>query len=455
MLSYRMFAIFVVVLTIAVPQRGWSGSDLGPNDVSVLMPPPVTSADLAITLSVDELRFDGAPVWPDIAFSSLLTIADGSHGEVAADGRVFRIDLAPFADRRLWHVASFRIVPSFPGSGPAYEAAFGRTTQVQMVVQPVTLVDGRPQVEDVAVHLIFKFLAGTEPLPGCPGPRAIPDVAVFERIVEDIAKLKQDFAVGRLGPPVDPGAAPLGVHPGLDPATRSSADRGRAIAAFRAFLERHLNPDRLVAMALASGNPADGSWIFLPLGRGADGTWNPVPGAGLIQPPGAPATNFAELLDFGIAGTVAPAPDTRNLDPISCQHNTSKEAPPDPNGKGGTSTSVLYAQGPNANVAAVVDVIADPAQSHLFNTDCVSCHTETRIQIDFAADPEAELKRIAGEENIDPAVLPRFNDNLRNFGWFAFPAGSAQPGGPFPTVTRRAARETAASVAYLRAHFPD
>ena len=106
-------------------------------------------------------------------------------------------------------------------------------------------------------------------------------------------------------------------------------------------------------------------------------------------------------------------------------------------------------------MAGVVDVIADPAQSHLFNTDCVSCHTETRIQIDFAEDSEAELQRIAQEEGIDPEVLPRFNENLRNFGWFAFPPASGGAYKPFPTVARRAARETAASVAYLRAHFPD
>ena len=452
---YRVFVIFVVALTTAVPQYARSGPDLGPNDVSVLMPPPTTRADLGITLSVDELRFNGAPVWPDIAFSSLQTIANGSHGEVHADGQVFRIDIAPFDDIRLWHVASFRIVPSFPGSGPAFEAAFGRTTQMQMVVQPVTLAGGQPQVQDVAVHLIYKFLSGTEPLAGCPGPKAIPDVAAFEHIAEDIARLKQDFIAGRYGPPVDPGAAPLGVHPGLNPATRSSSDRARAIAAFRAFLERHLDPTRLAAMALAGVGPDAEPWIFMPLGHGPNGVWKPVPMPALIQPPVVAATNYAEMLNFQVAGVVAPTPDTRNLDPISCQHNTAKEAPPDPNGLGGTSTSVLYAAGPNTDVAAVVDVIADPARSHLFNTDCVSCHTETRIQIDFAADGEAELQRIAREENIDPDMLPRVNENVRNFGWFAFPPGSGRAGAPFPTVTRRAARETAASVAYLRAHFPD
>lgn len=455
MLLNWVFAIVAAALTAAIPQLARSGPDLGPNDVSVLMPPPRTSADLGITLSVNELRFNGAPVWPDAAFSSLQTIANGSHGEVHADGQVFRIDISPFDDRRLWHVASFRIVPSFPGSGPAYEAAFGRTTQIQMVLQPVTLLEGQPQVHDVAVHLIFKFLSGTEPLTGCPGPKAIPDVAAFERIVEDIARLKQDFVEGRLGAPIDPGAAPLGVHPGLDPASRSRADRARAIMAFRAFLERHLDPDRLAAMALAGVHLGAEPWIFMPLGHGPDGVWKPVPGAALIQPPDAPATNYAEMLNFQTAKTVVPAPDTRNLDPITCQHNTSKEAPPDLNGKGGTSTSVLFAEGPNADVAAVVAVIADPARSHLFNTDCVSCHTETRIQIDFAANSEAELERIAREENIDPGMLPRFNENVRNFGWFAFPAGAGHPGGPFPTVTRRVARETAASVDYLREHFPD
>ena len=57
-----------------------------------------------------------------------------------------------------------------------------------------------------------------------------------------------------------------------------------------------------------------------------------------------------------------------------------------------------------------VDVIADPTRSHFFNTNCVSCHTDTRRTLD--------LIKHAKIPGVDPAVLPKEKWNVRNFGWF-------------------------------------
>ena len=83
-------------------------------------------------------------------------------------------------------------------------------------------------------------------------------------------------------------------------------------------------------------------------------------------------------------------------------------------------------------------MIADPVKSHFFNTDCVSCHTETQRAID--------ILKPADIPGIDPAALPKDPWNVRNFGWS--PAGELQA-----TVTRRTAAETAAVVAYINSEL--
>ena len=440
-------AIFAAGTAMADP-------DMGPNDVSFLMPPPQTMADMARVIRIDDLAHDSNPVWPREAFEQIIGLANGPAGKVL--GTDERIDLSDFTNPALWHVASFRIEPVFPGMGPAFEAAYGRTTQIQMVAEPLTIEGGRPRVHDVAMHLIYKYVAKPIKVDGCPGPIQTPDTAAYAPIVRAAADLKQAFRSGALGAPVDPGTLPLGVHPGIDPATRSPEDQARALEAYKQFLEIALDPSRLAAAAVAYSKGNGAPWLFLPTGHHPD-KWVAVPSPALVQPPLATGVNHTELLALGDKALVAPAPAPRNLDPISCIHNTAHEAPPAKNGLGGVSTALLFAKGPgaNADVEAVVDVIADTAKSHLFDTDCISCHTETRIEIDFSDNPAATLHQIAEEENIDADVLPKFPENVRNFGWFAFQPGSDKDLTAYATVTRRTARETADAVTYINANFPD
>jgi hypothetical protein len=106
----------------------------------------------------------------------------------------------------------------------------------------------------------------------------------------------------------------------------------------------------------------------------------------------------------------------------------------------GVATAELFQSPPPgaARVKQVVDLIADPTRSHFFNTDCISCHTETRRAIDLL-----KVKRVAG---VDPAVLPKDIWNVRNFGWFpSFPAAQE-------TATRRTGAETAAVLQFIQAN---
>ena len=86
----------------------------------------------------------------------------------------------------------------------------------------------------------------------------------------------------------------------------------------------------------------------------------------------------------------------------------------------------------------IVDIIANPKQSHFFNTDCVSCHTDTRQAMDRIKDFSVP--------GVAPQVLPHENWNVRNFGWFP---SFFKPGVVDATVTRRAATETAYVIAFI------
>jgi hypothetical protein len=84
----------------------------------------------------------------------------------------------------------------------------------------------------------------------------------------------------------------------------------------------------------------------------------------------------------------------------------------------------------------ILDTIADPAKSFFFNTDCVSCHTETA------------LLKVTNIPGIDPAVLPTGVWDVRNFGWSPSGKGPAQP-----RVTRRTATETGAVVTLINSEI--
>ena len=100
--------------------------------------------------------------------------------------------------------------------------------------------------------------------------------------------------------------------------------------------------------------------------------------------------------------------------------------------RNGSSTSEIFAGSPASDkTQAVLDRIADPTRSHFFNTDCVSCHTETRRAM--------ELLNLTTAPGIDKNVLPNGPWNVRNFGWSPEIEGT-----PRGTVTRRTAAETAA-----------
>jgi hypothetical protein len=186
---------------------------------------------------------------------------------------------------------------------------------------------------------------------------------------------------------------------------------------------------------LPDGKPAP--WIFLSILGDHKGGFGPVHGPTLD----GSDKQFAQLLNpVGSPVRVVPEPHTNNLNPITCKNAAVSAASLPIASRKGVATSAAFASPAPSDeqVRQILDTVADPQKSFFFNTDCISCHTETRRAMD--------LLKVTAVPGISPAVLPGGQWDVRNFGWGDAGKGMA------PTVTRRAANETSAVVTFINAH---
>jgi hypothetical protein len=432
---------------VSAPRPPIAIQPLSANDVSWLFPPPTKAEDFAKVIAVRDLTTPDPqdptkrdPVWPDAAFQQFLAIAASAATQV--DGTPSRIGLPAEAQTiDGWFIAGIRIDAGAPGLSNDIRAQFGQSPEIRLIVQPVTRnPDGTPKVDDIAAHLIFDFTLPpqTKPDAGC-FPRQVPDLATFNAIVSDLAALRTKLSSGQLGSDkVVTAGVPLGIHPGLADATTASNVRNEIIS----FLEKHISGEHLNAMAItALPSGAHAPWIFLSMLKVPAGAVPALPNGGFVpvNGPTLDGKQFAQMLQpAGTVPRVVPAPHTNNLNPISCVNAAVPGASLPLAKRSGVSTADL-ASTPAMTAAqtkALLDVIADPTKSHFFNTDCVSCHTETRRAM--------ELLKVTDIPGIDHAALPNDTWDVRNFGWSPASKGASQA-----TVTKRTATETAAVVAYI------
>jgi hypothetical protein len=431
----------------AVPAQTQAIPPLSADDVSWLFPAPTRAEDFAKLIAVRDLTTQDPQdptkrnlVWPYAAFQRLLEIANGPTALVA--GTQNRIGLPAEAQSiDAWFIAGIRIDAGAPGLSSDIRGQFGQSPEIRLIVQPVTRnPDGTPNVHDIAVHLIFDFTLATPNAPAQAGclPRPLPDLDAFNTIVADLAALRTKLSSGQLGAhKVTTSGVPLGVHPGLADATTANNVRQEIIA----FLERHISDQRLVGMAIA-GLPAGAHepWIFLSMLKVPPGVVPALPNGGFVplNGPALDGQQFAQMLEpAGTVPRVVPEPHTNNLNPITCKNAAVPAGLPIAEPTGVATADLFVASPPPPDRAKeILDVIADPVESHFFNTDCVSCHTETRSTMDLL-----KIKDIPG---IDSAALPNDPWNVRNFGWSPAPQA---------TVTRRTANETAAVVTFINSEL--
>jgi hypothetical protein len=440
-----LIGILVGACSAALAQKP-AAPPLSANDVSWLFPAPALAADFDKLIAMRDLTAPNPKdsrqrdrVWPDAVFQQFLAIA----ASPAAQAEGHQIGLPAEAQKiDNWYIAGVRIDAGAPGLSDDIRAQFGQSPEIRLIVQPVTRnADGTPKVLDIAGHLIFDFRdAKNDPAPAGCLPLPTPDLAAFEAIVAELAAFRTKLRDGRLGAnKVATSGVPLGVHPGLADATTAKRVRQE----MKSFLERHVSSQRLDAMAIV-GLPAaaPAPWIFLSIAKVLPGVLPALPNGGFVPVPGPTldGQQFAEMLNkVGTAPPVVPAPNTNNLNPITCRNAAVPPGLPVAARSGSSTTELFASPAPPADkTEAILTLIADPAKSHFFNTDCVSCHTETRRAMDLL-----QLNQIKVVSGIDPAVLPSGDWNVRNFGWS--PAGAQAQA----TATRRTAAETAAVVEFI------
>jgi hypothetical protein len=415
-------------IELSARQRQAADPRLDVNDVSYLWPVPASRADVENLLSAADTLGDGvSTLWPKDAFDALLDAAKAVSVEPFV-GPVARVNFGAFdgdiSTRHTWKVVAFRVDPSAPGCDASSIAQFGSTPQLRLVLQPVTVNDGTVRVHDVTAHLAFSYVTGAGP-----AGRARPDTSAFREIVSDLVALKADATAA--------GAAttgPLRVHPALEAAVPGFAAR------VKAFVKSRVSEPRLSAMAFMG---VDGSepWIFFAMSRRADGKF-------ALAPQKVLGGNAAQMLTLRGGAAVTPSPTTQNV------------------GNRGVSTSLLFPAGAAGRLATAVfadeaaplfrdipDVIANPQRAHLFNTDCVSCHTESTRRTALAIDLDESAFRYAppaGISGVDAGHLPRDKWNVRNLGWF-----HPRNGAPVATVTTRTANEAAESAQFVNREYLD
>jgi hypothetical protein len=429
------------------PAATQANAPISANDVSWLFPAPTRAEDFAKLIAISDLTTPDSndatkrnAVWPDAVFQNFLAIAASPAAQVA--GAQSQIGLPAEAQSKAnWFIAGVRIDAGAPGLSSDIRGQFGQRPEIRLILQPVTRKpDGTPKVDDIAAHLIFDFTLpkpDDPPQAGCLA-RPQPDLDAFNSIVTDLVALRTKLNNGQLGTnKVATSGVPLGVHPGLVDATTASNVRQEMIS----FLEKHLSNQRLDAMAIAglpTGAPAP--WIFLSMVEVPPGAVPALPNGGFIpvHSPTLDGQQFAEMLQpVNKLPRVVPDPHTNNLNPITCENAANPGGFPIAGRNGVATASIFGAVPPLPNKATeVLDVIADPTKSHFFNTDCVSCHTETRRSMEILG-----VKAIPG---IDPAVLPNGPWDVRNFGWSSAPQA---------TATRRTAVETAAVVTFINSEI--
>lgn len=333
----------------------------------------------------------------------------------------------PFAKAETLKIVAFRVDPSAPGTAPILTSVFGSVPQIRLILQPVTINDdGVIQVHDLTVHLVFNYIKSFDP-PAAEGlpPRAVPDDETFQKIVDDLKSLKQFLAEANVDT-----AGNLTVHPGFEENVPGFRDR------VLSFLKRHLKNERLSAVAFM-GLDRPEPWIFFAMTH-RNGEMEMSTHRTLGGKP-------AQMLTFRGGDHVMPKPMTANIDRSR-----------------GVSTSVLFS--PNAaskfddpvfedtdlpRLRDISDIIANPETSHFFNTDCVSCHSESARRKELNTgdvDPQFRFQLPPGISGVDSELLPQNKWNVRNLGWF-------QRRTVVPTVTMRTANEAAESADFINKKY--
>jgi len=416
-------------MVVAVGRMAWSENpSFDVNDVSILWPAPKTPADVASLLSADDPLADGSTLWPKDVFDHAMTAAR-TVKVTASSGTSFQIAFADpkFLSPHTWKVVGIRVDPSAPGTEPAVAALFGTYPQVRLVLQPVTESGGRIRVHDVAAHVVYSYITALEPFPASPVQvRAIPDKVAFRRVLDDLNSLKTLCTAAGA-----PTKGELSIHPAIVRRVAGFQDR------LKLLLRTHLTRARLQAISFMGIDEPE-PWIFFSMRvpRKTDPLLPPAQEEMLIFRGGDPVVTRQRNSQFGVGMGVS----TATLFAEGISDRVEHRALPD------ATTPEIQ----NIKLAHVADIVANPRRSHFFNTNCVSCHSEStrRNALRLAPAPSSlSYQRPTGISGVAATLIPTDQWNVHNFGWFP------DSGGVVETVSQRTANEAADSVDFINREY--
>lgn len=401
------------------------------NDVSFLWPVPNTPQEVSALLSA-ELKLDsGEDIWPADLFDQVIAGAKTAQ-VIGADGLAKKISISTaITTRKNWKIAGIRIHPSSLGTSDAHVGMFGSAASLRLIMQPVETKGNRVIVHDFAAHVVFTFITNppTSPVP------SIPDEKAFGGIVDDLRAIKAKLAAAG----VDTTGQKLSVHPGFEGNVPGFQEDVAAL------LKKHLKKSRLGVVSFM-GIRTPEPWIFFSMGRGLDGRMatKPVKGNfGSSQKPMAQMF-FVRIRDNMISPEPVAVPNdpatlsTAPLFKSNVEQKLGLQALP---GASGENKKIKFRDIP--------DRIANPDLHHNFNTDCMSCHSESTRRRDLSL-PASKFafKQPEGISGLDENMLPAAESlswNVRNFGWFP----DFFQGKTVATITQRSANEAMASADFI------
>ena len=388
--------------------------DLAVNDISYLWPVPSTQEE------VDQL-IDGESVWLDASFKAALEVILKAKVKNAF-GDSKQIIFPPSADfhnRVTWKLVGFRVDPSAPSTDISVIKQFGSIPQIRLIMQPVTFKANTVTVHDYTAHLAFNFTLNNS-------PPFLPDHQKFAAILGDLLELKE-FLLAE-SPSISTNGQ-LRINPGLE---QYVPDFSKKVESFLLKYISGKSPDIIAFMGIPDPQPEP--WIFLEFNSASEI---------LISEQSLHGQMFSPLINV-LDGPVTPVPNNSNLE----------TKPPV-----GVSTAVLFKPNIDLNDPAVKgrsvplikdipDIIANPINSNVLNTDCFSCHSETTRRTLLKIAPTPYQFDLDGTPGVEPSMLPDTNYNVRNFGWYQLGVDK-----PKPAISMRAGNETANALMFIHKEY--
>lgn len=421
------FIGFTFSLMIPIAPSIADALTLDVNDVSFLWPIPTTQQDVTKLISVGEETLAGDKIWPQQVFDSVINQAQTVKvsNNTINFGRTFAPQIKQIDT---WKVVGVRVDPCAPGTDKTINQVFGCAPQIRVVAQPVTVSAAGPKIHDLTAHLVFSYLQGVDKpvVPNGP-PKAIPDESKFREIVNDLKTLKADLKLAGIETNGN-----LSIHPGL------KAKQTNFESSLKQFLQKHLAEQQLGGVAFMGLDGTQEPWIFFAMSRQPDGTF--------VQQafPTLGGQNAQMITGTSFGQRIIPTPTPTNIDR---DQGVSTAMLLGPATTARLGNSVVQGS-PTPQVQDIPDILANPQKSHFFNTDCVSCHTESvfRSRLTKSSNGAFSYKLPVNISSVDPSLLPKSRWNVRSFGWFP-PASPTRKA--IPTISMRTANEAAESVEYI------